>query len=371
MADLTEQQIQQIIDQEEINARKEFEAEKSQGASGSGAGGMMEIDGMEDDYDYYESQAARQDRLKSRAKPFGRLPFHPSMIQRTRKHGGPQFRQEAGDVLATLVGYQNRDIKKINRLSSAVSAQQYINDKHLGKRFSVSEYDLDDNVATPDRVVVFDKKKNAIYSVDGYTTAVGFGDPEHQHKRNWKKKYYSDVYDLERSALAAKLKASGIKGGPYMKWLSMNKLYVVRAIKDYNFKAFTLNAKKFIEANRGAQLPMATKQQIMASACNSVLVNPAVEILEQQDGKIDIYNRSNKLNIQKGQYEYLPLAQRLYRKELAAAIIQLYQVKGIDARIKEALGQAMQLYGQRLTQRQEQIGGYDLAKYKFVQQNRQ
>ncbi|KAA6385544.1 MAG: hypothetical protein EZS28_018930 [Streblomastix strix] len=157
----------------------------------------MEVDGMEDDYDYYESQPARQDRIKSRAKSFGRLPFHPSMIQSTRKHTGPQFREEAGDVLATLVGYLNRDIKKINRLSSAISAQKYINDKHLGKRFSVSEQDLDDIVATPDNVVVFDMKKNAIYQVDSYTTAVGFGDPEHQFKRNWKKQYYTDVNDLE------------------------------------------------------------------------------------------------------------------------------------------------------------------------------
>ncbi|KAA6360712.1 MAG: hypothetical protein EZS28_043762, partial [Streblomastix strix] len=257
----------------------------------------------------------------------------------------PQFRQEAGDVLATLVGYLNRDIKKINRLSSAVSAQKYIEDKHLGKRFNVLEQDLDDNVATPDNVVVFDKKKNTIYSVDGYTTAVGFGDPEHEHKRNWKKKYYSDVNDLERAALAAKLKAF--------------------AIKDYSFRAFTLNAKKVIDQNGGANLPMATKQQIMAAAWNSVLINPAVEILEQQDGKIDIYNRSNKVNVKQGDYEYLPLAKRLYKKELAAVITQLYQVEGIDARIKEALGQAMQLYGQRLTQRQQQIGGFDLAKYKF------
>ncbi|KAA6384958.1 MAG: hypothetical protein EZS28_019514 [Streblomastix strix] len=275
-----------------VSLSDEFEAEK--GASGSGAGGMMDIDGMEDDYDYYESQAARQDRLKSRAKPFGRLPFHPSMIQRTRKHACPQFRQEAGDVLAALVGYLNRDIKKINRLSSAVSAQQYINDKHLSKRFSVSEQDLDDNVAIPDNVVVFDKKKNEIYSVDGYTTAVGFGDSEHQHKRNWKKKYYSDVNDLERAALAAKLKQQGIKGCPYMKWLSMTKPHTARAIKDYSFRAFTLNAKKVIDQNGGANLPMATKQQIMAAAWNSVLINPAVEILEKQDGKIDIYNRSNK-----------------------------------------------------------------------------
>ncbi|KAA6360879.1 MAG: hypothetical protein EZS28_043594 [Streblomastix strix] len=109
----------------------------------------------------------------------------------------------------------------------------------------------------------------------------------------------------------------------------------------------------------------------MASAWTSVLVNPGVEILEYQDGKIDIYIRSNKANVKQGDYEYLPLAKRLYKKELAAVIAQLYQVQGIDARIKEALTQAMQLYGQRLTQRQQQIGGYDLAKYKFVQQNRQ
>ncbi|KAA6311806.1 MAG: hypothetical protein EZS28_056051, partial [Streblomastix strix] len=185
----------------------------------SGAGGFIEIDGMEDYYYYYESQANRQDRIKSRAKPFDRQPFHPSMIQRTRKHAGPQLKEEAGDVLATLVGYLNRDIKKINRLSSAVSAQKSIQDKHLDKRFCVLEQDLDDNVATPDNVVVFDKKKNAIYSVDGYTTVVGFSDPEHQHKRNWKKKYYSYVNDLERAAFAAKLKQQGIKCNPYMKQL--------------------------------------------------------------------------------------------------------------------------------------------------------
>ncbi|KAA6359378.1 MAG: hypothetical protein EZS28_045095, partial [Streblomastix strix] len=309
---------------------------------------MIDIDGMEDDYDYYESQPATQDRLKSRARPFGRLPFHLNMIQRTRKHRGPQFRQDAGDVLATLVGYLNRDIKKINKLSFAVSAQKYIEDKHLGKRFNVLEQDLDDNVATPDNVVVFDKKNNAIYSVDSYTTAVGFGDPEHLHKRNWKKQYYSDVNDLERAALAAKLKASGIKGGPYMKQLSTTKPHTARAIKDYSFRAFTLNAKKVLDQNGGANLPMATKQQIMAVAWNSVLINPAVEILEKQDGKIDIYNRSNKVNIQKRDYEFLPLAKRLYKKELAAVITQLYQVDGIDARIKEALGQAMQYYGQML-----------------------
>ncbi|KAA6356417.1 MAG: hypothetical protein EZS28_048056, partial [Streblomastix strix] len=201
--------------------------------------------------------------------------------------------------------------------------------------------------------------------VDGYTTAVGFGDPEHLHKRNWKKQYYSDVNDLERAALAAKLKASGIKGGPYMKWLSMTKPHKIREIKNFSFRAFTANAKKFIDANGGAKLPMATKQQIMASAWNSVLIIPAVDILEQQDGKIDIYNRSNKVHIQQGEYEYLPLAKRLYKKELAAVITQLYQAEDIDARIKEALAQAMQFYGQILTQRQQQIGGFDLAKYKF------
>ncbi|KAA6373417.1 MAG: hypothetical protein EZS28_031056 [Streblomastix strix] len=355
-------EIQAIVDQEDINARKEFESRKGSDVQRER---LMDIDGDDDDYDYYETRAARQDRIKARAKTFGRLPFHPSMIQRTRKHACPQFREEAGDVLATLVGYLNRDIKKINRLSSAVSARKYIEDKHLGNRFSVQEQDLDDNVATPDNVVVYDKKKNAIYSVDGFTTAVGFGDPEHQHKRYWKKKYYSDVNDLERAALAAKLKQQGIKGGLYMKWLSMTKSHKVREIKDYSFRAFTLNAKNIIDANGGAKLPMATKQQIMASAWNSVLVNPAVERLELQDGKIDIYNRSNKTNIQSGQYEYLPLAKRLYKKELPAVITQLYQADDIDARIKEVLAQATAYYGNILTQRQQQIGGFNLAKYKF------
>ncbi|KAA6379815.1 MAG: hypothetical protein EZS28_024657, partial [Streblomastix strix] len=224
-----------------------------------------------------------------RAKPFGRLPFHPSMIQRSRKHAGPQFREEAGDVHATLVGYLNRDIKKINRLSSAVSAQKYIQDKHFDKRFSVLEQDLDDNVATPDNVVVFDKKKNTIYSVDGYTTAVRFGDPEHLHKRNRKKQYYSDDNDLERAALAAKLKTSGIKCGPYMKWLSMTKPHKVKEIKNYSFRAFTADVKKIINTYGSAKLPMATKQQIMASAWNSVLIISAVEILERQDVKKQYY----------------------------------------------------------------------------------
>ncbi|KAA6373990.1 MAG: hypothetical protein EZS28_030483 [Streblomastix strix] len=308
------------LNQIEKEARQEFEAEKSQGAGD--ACGLMEVDGMEDDY--YESQPARQDRMKSRAKPFGRLPFHPNMIQRKIKHAGPQFREEAGDVLATLVGYLNRDIKKINRLSSAVSAQKYIDDKHLGKRISVQEQDLDDNVATPDNVVVFDKKKNAIYSVDGYTTAVGFGDPEHQHKRNWKKQYYTNVNDLERAVLASKLKQQGIKGGPYMKWLSMTKPHKVREIKDYSFRTFTIMAKNI------------------------------QTLMEAQNCQ---WQPNNK------QWHLLGI--QLYKKELPAVIAQLYQAEDVDARIKEALEQAMQYYGQMLTWRLQQIGGFDLAKYKF------
>ncbi|KAA6397385.1 MAG: hypothetical protein EZS28_007090 [Streblomastix strix] len=255
----------------EKEAREEFEAEKRQQGTGgqSDAGSLMVIDGMEDDYDYYESQATRQGRLKSRAKPFCWLSFHPPRIQTTRKHAGPQFRKEAGDVLATLFCYLNRDIKKIN---------------------SVLKQDLDDNVASPDNVIVFDKKKNTIYSVDGYLTAVRFGDPEHLHKRNWNKYYYSDVNDLERAALAAKLKQQGIKGDLYMKWLSITKPHKLREIKNYSFRAFTVNAKKVIDQNGGGTLPMATKQQIMASAWNSVLINLADALLESQDGKIDIQN---------------------------------------------------------------------------------
>ncbi|KAA6403627.1 MAG: hypothetical protein EZS28_000853 [Streblomastix strix] len=75
---------------------------------------MMEVDGMEGDYDYYEAQVTRLDRMKSRAKPDDRLPFLPQLIQTTRKYTGPQFKEEAGDILATLVGYLNRDIKKID-----------------------------------------------------------------------------------------------------------------------------------------------------------------------------------------------------------------------------------------------------------------
>ncbi|KAA6366949.1 MAG: hypothetical protein EZS28_037524 [Streblomastix strix] len=130
----------------------------------SGSGGregspQMEIDGEKDDYEFYESQDARQDRMKSRATPFDKLQFHPSMIQRTRKYGGPQFREETGDVLATLVGYYNRDIKKINKLSSAISVQTYIQDNHLNKRFNVREQGLDDNEVSPDNVVVVKRKR--------------------------------------------------------------------------------------------------------------------------------------------------------------------------------------------------------------------
>ncbi|KAA6377794.1 MAG: hypothetical protein EZS28_026679 [Streblomastix strix] len=53
---------------------------------------------------------------------------------------------------------------------------------------------------------------------------------------------------------------------------------------------------------------MATKQQIMASALNAVFITPAIDILETFDGKMDIFNRSNKVNVQNGDYEYLPLA---------------------------------------------------------------
>ncbi|KAA6400490.1 MAG: hypothetical protein EZS28_003985 [Streblomastix strix] len=161
--------------------------------------------------------------MRTGTKQFGRLPLHPSMIQRTRKLIGLLMREEAGDVFATLVGYLSGDIKKINRLSSDVSAQKYLKDKHLGNRFSVVEQNSDNNDATPDNVVIYDTKFNEICSVDGYTRAVGFYDPEYQYKRNQKKKHYSDFDDLERAALAAKLKLQRIKSGPQMKWLSISK----------------------------------------------------------------------------------------------------------------------------------------------------
>ncbi|KAA6394381.1 MAG: hypothetical protein EZS28_010088 [Streblomastix strix] len=191
----------------------------------------MDIDGTDDDYDYYQQQNTRQDRMNAKAKAFGKLLFHPSLIQRTRKHEGPQFREEAGDILAILVSYLNRDIMKINRLFSNISAQKNIYEKHLGYRFDVREQDLDNNLETPDNVVVYDKIKNAIYSANVSTTVVIFGEKDQQHKINWKKKYYTNVNDLKRTELAAKLKYQGIKGGPYMIWLSQTMPHKVREIK--------------------------------------------------------------------------------------------------------------------------------------------
>ncbi|KAA6382059.1 MAG: hypothetical protein EZS28_022413 [Streblomastix strix] len=175
---------------------------------------------------------------------------------------------------------------------------------------------------------------------------------EHQHKRNWKKKYYLDVNDLERAALAAKLKQQGINGGTNMKWLSMTKPHKERAIKLYSFRTFNFESKKIIDANGGAQLLMTTKQQIMASAQNTVFIAQAVEILERQEGKIDIYYRSNKANVKLEDYEYLPNAKRVYQKELPDAVAKLYTSdQRINNKIVQVLTLAMQYYGQILTQK--------------------
>ncbi|KAA6397108.1 MAG: hypothetical protein EZS28_007364 [Streblomastix strix] len=152
---------------------REFEAERSQSSGGQSCRALMYTDRMDDDYDYYESKAIRQDKMKSRTKAFGRLPFHPSLIQRIRKQAGPQFGEEAGNVLSTLNGYFNRKIKKISRLQSA--------------------------------------------------------------------------------------------------------LCKVREMKDYSFGAFANIAKKYINVNGGTQLPIATKQHVMAAVWNSVFITPAVE----------------------------------------------------------------------------------------------
>ncbi|KAA6393769.1 MAG: hypothetical protein EZS28_010706 [Streblomastix strix] len=222
------------------------------GSGGRYGASEMENDIEEDDYDYYESQAATQDRVKSRAKPFEILLFNPSLIQRTRMHGGLQFRVEEEDVLATLV-------------------------------------DLDDNETTPDNVVVYDKKNNAIYSVDGYSTAIGIM--------------------RERQSLVVS------EHSPSMQ-------------------------KKVIDANGGAKLPMATKQQTMASAWNSVLIGPAVDVLEKQDGKIDIYNRSNKTKIEQGQYEYLPIAKRIGGYDLVKSNSQIIN-ESINESINKTTNEAV------------------------------
>ncbi|KAA6391210.1 MAG: hypothetical protein EZS28_013262 [Streblomastix strix] len=302
MLSLTVQQIQQIVNEEETNARGEFIAERSQGAGGLQGQGLMEVDGMDDDYDYYESQPKRYDRMKSRVKP-------------------------------------------------------------------ASEQDLDDNVVTPDNVDVYDKKKIAIYSVDGYTTAIGFGHPQYQYKRNWKKQYYSDVNDLERAALAAKLKQQGIKGGPYMKWLSITIPHKIREIKLHDFRAFSANTKKIIDQNGCANLPMATKQQILASIWNSVFITPALDILETLDGKIEIYNRNNKAHVKFGDYEYYLISKRVYKKEQPIVIAQLYIENQVGNKIAQALAQAIQYYRDSLAQRQQQINCSNLAKYNCVQNN--
>ncbi|KAA6398164.1 MAG: hypothetical protein EZS28_006308 [Streblomastix strix] len=177
----------QSFDQEEAYARSEFESEKCQGPGG------------------------QERKNKSMSKHVWKASIPSINYSKNKKACGPYMREEAEDVLATLVGNLNRDIKKIYKLSSAVSAQQSTKDKYLGNRFDVREQYFDSNSVTPDNVVVSDKKKNAIYSVVGYTTAEGFGDPEYQHKRNWKNKYYTDVNYLERTALAAKLKTFGKK----------------------------------------------------------------------------------------------------------------------------------------------------------------
>ncbi|KAA6359897.1 MAG: hypothetical protein EZS28_044576 [Streblomastix strix] len=52
----------------------------------------------------------------------------------------------------------------------------------------------------------------------------------------------------------------------------MTKPHKVREIKNFSFRAFTINAKKVIDQNGGAQLAMATKQQIMASFFLSTLI---------------------------------------------------------------------------------------------------
>ncbi|KAA6308674.1 MAG: hypothetical protein EZS28_056646 [Streblomastix strix] len=85
----------------------------------------------------------------------------------------------------------------------------------------------------------------------------------------------------KRAALAAKLKQQGIKGSLYMKWLQTAKPHKVREIKLHSFRAFAADAKKIINQNGDANLPMATKQQIMASAWNTVIITPAADILER------------------------------------------------------------------------------------------
>ncbi|KAA6378734.1 MAG: hypothetical protein EZS28_025739, partial [Streblomastix strix] len=208
----------------------------------------------EDDYDYYESQAAKIRQNEITSKTVWQAAVSAINDSKTRKYG-------------------------------------------------------DDLIATPDNLVVYDKKRNAIYSVDGYTTA-----PHKERER-----------------------------------------------KLHSFRAFTADAKNFINTNGGATLPMATEQQIMASVWKTVFITPVVDILERLDGKIDIYNRSNKVNIQKGDYEYLPLAKRLYKKELPAVIAQLYNDNPFGNRIAQAVAQAMQYYCQILTQRQQNINVVQLA----------
>ncbi|KAA6389699.1 MAG: hypothetical protein EZS28_014773 [Streblomastix strix] len=81
--------------------------------------------------------------------------------------------QNAGQALAILIGYFNKDVKRNRELASLNSAQTYIT-RHPNKGYRVAAEDLDNDIDTPANTVVYGRQGN-VYAVDGFYTKQGFG----------------------------------------------------------------------------------------------------------------------------------------------------------------------------------------------------
>ncbi|KAA6356816.1 MAG: hypothetical protein EZS28_047657 [Streblomastix strix] len=95
-------------------------------------------------------------------------PTEPENDSKTKR-----ARRQAGQALAQLIGYFNRDVKRNRELASFASAQEYAS-RYPKFGYRVEAPDLDNDKDTPDNTVVYRKNGN-VYVVDGFYTVPGFG----------------------------------------------------------------------------------------------------------------------------------------------------------------------------------------------------
>ncbi|KAA6360275.1 MAG: hypothetical protein EZS28_044198 [Streblomastix strix] len=251
-------------------------------------------------------------------------------------------RRQAGQALAQLIGYFNRDVKRNRELASFASAQEYAA-RYPKFGYRVEAEDLDRDKDTPDNTVVYRKNGN-VYAVDGFYTVPGFGGKNKKtgqrilKSRDMMQGYFGTGDYATRRANRGKDKKIAVDNSlltPYQRyqglvkgkitednhWIADNKTPSV-------YNAFKKVVQQAMESIRvGSSKSIGPTSQITSRLWNEVLAQATLQ-LDPQGVRIQEYRTENPTT--QGQLSDVDIAKRIFNskkrgKRLDAAAFQIIQ----------------------------------------------